>query len=368
MRVLPSGQRVLPSFFIVFLLVLTIAVQVSAAPAADTTTDAQTTADPSTTDSTPSVSESTTSTESTSTTTSDKTTSTTTSSTSTSSTSTSSTSTSSTSTTTMSTTSITTSDTSTSTSSDTTTSSVSTTTTSTSSSSTSTGGAIVTIPPTANAPYMQTSNTPEGTVFIAVGAILGLIGLAVLAWRGMVAWSVNRSVRRAALAHSSENKRLMRGSRKKRGTTVYTAAPAGDVSLEKLGAATRASVRPNRRVPSSNSGLFFSPTAGGAGSHNSINATGNRASTYLPSGYYAAAGSSTPVRDASGSHPDISSPSLPNIGTYDTPHNQRGSYVGGSTSSLNLSQTPQGRAPSAYLEDLFENHPPPNNSGRRHHR
>ncbi|KAJ5147570.1 hypothetical protein N7476_000908 [Penicillium atrosanguineum] len=360
MRVLPSGQRAQPSFFILFLLVLAIAVQVSAVPAADTTTDAQTTADPSTTDSTPSVTESTTSTESTSTTTSDKTTSTTTSST------TSSTSTSTTSTTTMSTT--TTSDTSTSTSSDTTTSSVSTTTTSTSSSSssTSTGGAVVTIPPTANAPYMQTSNTPEGTVFIAVGAILGFIGLAVLAWRGMVAWSVNRSVRRAALAHSSENKRLMRGSRKKRGTTVYTAAPAGDVSLEKLG--TRAGVKPNRRVPSSNSGLFFSPTAGGAGSHNSLSATGNRGSTYLPSGYYVAAGSSTPVRNASGSHVDLSSPSLPNVGAYDPPHNQRSSYVGGSTSSLNLNQTQQGRAPSAYLEDLFENHPPPSNSDRRHHR
>lgn len=215
---------------------------------------------------------------------------------------------------------------------------------------------------------MQTSNTPEGTVFIAVGAILGLIGLAVLAWRGMVAWSVNRSVRRAALAHSSENKRLMRGSRKKRGTTVYTAAPAGDVSLEKLGAATRASVKPNRPGPSSNSGLFFSPTAGGAGSHNSLNASANRGSTYLPAGYYAAAGSSTPVRDASGSHADLSSPSLPNVGAYDPLHNQRGSYVGGSTSSLNLSQTPQGRAPSAYLEDLFENPPPPSNSDRRYHR
>jgi hypothetical protein len=216
---------------------------------------------------------------------------------------------------------------------------------------------------------MQESNAPEGTVFIAVGAALGLIGLTLLAWRAMVAWSVNRSVRRAAMLHASENKRNLRGSRKKR-STPYSAAPAADFSLDKLGAATRASYKPH--VPNANNGLFFSPTAGGpTGSHASLNATGstgNRGSTYLPAGYYAAAGSSNsgpgdvPYSPTAG----LSSPSQPPTSAYQDPH-QRQSYVGASTSSLNLNQAPQGRAPSAYLEDLFENHAPPNNSdsGRR---
>lgn len=216
-------------------------------------------------------------------------------------------------------------------------------------------------------------------MFIAVGAILGLIGLAVLAWRGMVAWSVNRSVRRAALAQTSDKKRLSRrGGGRKRSHGVYAAAPGNDVSLDKLGAATRASYQPSKRVPSTNSGLFFSPTAGGAGSHHSLNNAGNRGSSYLPAGYYAAAGTSTPVRDASGSQTNVysptaglssptgfhagSSPSLPAVGSYPEIPHTRHSHIGASTSSLNLSQAPQGRAPSAYLEDLFESHTSPRHS------
>ncbi|KAJ5180501.1 hypothetical protein N7492_003711 [Penicillium capsulatum] len=343
-------------------------------PAEATADAAQTTDDPSTTDSIPSVTDTTAAT-------TDPTSATSASENTTTSTSKSS----ETSTTMDSTTETSSSETSSTTDSSTTTSSVSTTTTSTSSS-TSTAAPIVTVPPTAGAPYLETTNTPEGTVFIAVGAILGLIGLAVLAWRGMVAWSVNRSVRRAAMATSSEPKRIMR-DRKKR-SAVYTAAPSGDVSLDKLGAATRASYKPSKRVPSSNSGLFFSPTAGGAGvagsgSHASLHTPGNRGSGYLPAGYYAAAGSSTPVRESGGAPPmryspaggmtspgdyPPSSPTLPPIGTYyDAPHNPRHSYLGTSTSSLNLNQPPQGRAPSAYLEDLFESHTSPreSESGRR---
>ncbi|KAJ5997734.1 hypothetical protein N7522_009394 [Penicillium canescens] len=349
MRVLPRGLgKAQPSMILLLLLVIAIAAQVAAVPADDTSTEttdaARTTDDPSTTDSTKTTAATTTETSSssTSTSTSDKTTSTT---------SSSSTRTTMDTTTTSSSETSTTSDTSTSTSS------VSTTTTSSTSSSSSTTAAAI-------------SAAPEGTVFIAVGAALGLIGLTLLAWRAMIAWSVNRSVRRAAIIHASESKRLLRGSRKKR-STPYTAAPAADVSLDKLGAATRASYKPNR-IPSSNSGLFFSPTAGGGphGSHASLNATGNtgnRGSTYLPAGYYAAAGSSTPAAGA-GEVPyspaaGLSSPSLPPTGVYHDSHNQRQSYVGASTSSLNLNQAPQGRAPSAYLEDLFESHVPSHNSG-----
>ncbi|KAJ5356508.1 hypothetical protein N7517_011117 [Penicillium concentricum] len=356
MRVLPQGLgKSKPSFLLLLLLVISIAAQVSAVPADETTTDtdaAKTTDDLSTTQTTSSVSETTTS--STTSTSKSKSTSTT----------------SSDSTDTTMDTTTTSSSSSTKSDSTTTASSVSTTTeSSTSSSTTTTDAAIVTIPPTANAPYMQESNAPEGTVFIAVGAALGLIGLTLLAWHAMVAWSVNRSVRRAAVMHASESKRLLRGSRKKR-SIPYSAAPATDVSLHKLGAATRTSYKPNR-VPSASSGLFFSPTAGGpTASHASLHAAGsagNRASTYLPAGYYAAAGSSNPAPEPLYSPTaGLSSPSLPPAGVYHDSHNQRHSYVGASTSSLNLNQAPQGRAPSAYLEDLFEGHVPhSSDSGRR---
>ncbi|KAJ5497037.1 hypothetical protein N7463_009024 [Penicillium fimorum] len=359
MRVLPQGLgKSKPSFLLLLLLVIAIAAQVSAVPADETTTDtnaAKTTDDLSTTQTTSSVSETTTS--STTSTSKSKSTSTT----------------SSESTDTTMDTTTTSSESSTTSDSTTTTSSVSTTTESSTSSSTTTttttGAAIVTIPPIANAPYMQESNAPEGTLFIAVGAALGLIGLVLLAWHAMVAWFVNRSVRRAAMMHASESKRLLRGSRKKR-SIPYSAAPATDVSLHKLGAATRASYKPNR-VPSASSGLFFSPTAGGpTASHASLHAAGsagNRASTYLPAGYYAAAGSSNPAPDPLYSPTaGLSSPSLPPAGVYHDSHNQRHSYVGASTSSLNLNQAPQGRAPSAYLEDLFEGHVPhSSDSGRR---
>ncbi|KAJ5178117.1 uncharacterized protein N7500_000816 [Penicillium coprophilum] len=354
MRVLPQRLGTAkPSFLLLLFLVIAIAAQVSAVPADETTTDtdaARTTDDLSTTQTTSSVSETTTS--------------------STTSTSKSTSTSESTETTTMDET--TTSISSTTSESSTTTSSVSTTTKSSTSSSSSTAdSAIVTIPPIANAPYMQESNAPEGTVFIAVGAALGLIGLTLLAWHAMVAWSVNRSVRRAAVMHASESKRLLRGSRKKR-SVPYSAAPATDVSLHKLGAATRASYKPNR-VPSANSGLFFSPTAGGpTASHASLHAAGgagNRASTYLPAGYYAAAGGSNPAPSGEPLYSPtagLSSPSLPPAGVYHDSHNQRHSYMGASTSSLNLNQAPQGRAPSAYLEDLFESHVPhSSDSGRR---
>ncbi|KAL4893357.1 hypothetical protein BDV59DRAFT_29986 [Aspergillus ambiguus] len=235
---------------------------------------------------------------------------------------------------------------------------------------------VVTVPPVGDAPYMQKSDTPEGTVFIAVGAVLGFLGFAVLAWRGLVAWSVNRSVRRAALMHSSETKGLLR-SKKKR-STVHTHASMPAVSLEKLSSNKRGSYANPRssKVPSSSSGLFFSPTAG-------MHTSGNRGSSYLPAGYYAAgnaaAGSHQSMQFSSSDLPGLgpqsqgyvrtrSGPSPPGTPTHEpSPHHAaRQSYVGGSTSSLNLSSPPpQGRTPSAYLEDLFENHAPKHNRDSR---
>ncbi|KAF4213346.1 hypothetical protein CNMCM8980_000664 [Aspergillus fumigatiaffinis] len=241
------------------------------------------------------------------------------------------------------------------------------------------GFPVVTVPPTADAPYMQKSNTPEGTVFIAVGAALGFIGLAVLAWRGLVAWSVNRSVRRAALMHASEKKGLLR-SKRKRSSRHSRAVPAS-MSLEKLPPHHRNSYNPRAsNIPSTGSGLFFSPTAG-AGMHTS----GNRGSSYLPAGYYAAGNAaptgsqnipySTPemrphsqgyIRTKSNPSPPRS-PGLSPGGLHDTHYDPptRHSYVAGSTSSLNLASPTHGRTPSAFLEDLFESHAPQSDNGHR---
>ncbi|KAF7593370.1 hypothetical protein BBP40_011559 [Aspergillus hancockii] len=231
---------------------------------------------------------------------------------------------------------------------------------------------VVTVPPLAGAPYMQTSDTPEGTVFIAVGAVLGFLGMAVLAWRGMVAWSVNRSVRKAAIMQSSEAKGLLRSKRKRSAHRSH--GPAPSVSLEKMGPGHRASYANHHRsskAPRSSSGLFFSPTAG-------MHSAGNRGSSYLPAGYYAAGSAAA----GSGSHQSMqfsasdlpglgpqaqgytrtrsgpSPPGTPTHGVYESQYNtSRHSHLA-SNSSVNISSPPQGRTPSAYLEDLFENHPP----------
>ena len=54
------------------------------------------------------------------------------------------------------------------------------------------------VPPTANAPYMQESRLPENFVFIVVGACLGFIVLVIFAWRLLSSWSMNRNSKRFA--------------------------------------------------------------------------------------------------------------------------------------------------------------------------
>ncbi|KAE8152556.1 hypothetical protein BDV25DRAFT_150841 [Aspergillus avenaceus] len=261
----------------------------------------------------------------------------------------------------------------------------------TSASSTSTNDyPVVTVPPLAGAPYMQTSDTPEGTVFIAVGAVLGAMGLAVLAWRGMVAWSVNRSVRKAAIMQSSEAKGLLRSRRKRSSHRAHGNA----VSLDKLGSSGQRgsdshSQRHSRasKTPRATSGLFFSPTAGvhGAPAPGGSGGPGNRGSSYLPAGYYAAGaaaggaggGSHQSMRFSASDLPGLgpqaqgytrtkSGPSPPGTptGVYESQFNtSRHSHLA-SNSSVNLSSPGQARTPSAYLEDLFENHPPQDRDGR----
>ncbi|KAI9814781.1 MAG: hypothetical protein M1827_003047 [Pycnora praestabilis] len=234
-----------------------------------------------------------------------------------------------------------------------------------------------TVPPTANAPFMQKTNLPEGTVFIIVGAVLGALGLAVLAWRGLVAWSLHRSVRRAALQqHISDSKSQFRPPR----GGFYSNVGGSTLSLDHLTSPGGRNGGKSSKAHTPTSSLFFSPTAG-TGAHT----PGTRGSSYLPAGYYAT-GNAAPGNGSGMTHiggggsiglstlgPNSHgysrtrsigpspprSPSLPPTRGGDTAY--RGASNAGLTthkSSSTLNLPPQGRAPSAYLEDLFENHPP----------
>ncbi|KAF2652260.1 hypothetical protein K491DRAFT_605306 [Lophiostoma macrostomum CBS 122681] len=271
------------------------------------------------------------------------------------------------------------------------------------------------VPDTSNAPFMQKSNLPDGTVFICVGAALGAFLAAVLIWRGMVAWSLHRSVQRAAMAQNlADHKAMMDAPGRKRG--MYNVVGGNStLSLDRLSAAPTGISRPskpftsdkNTGTPPKNTSLFFSPTAGGTGG---VRDSVNRSSTYLPAGYYqtgsAQPASGSPVTHVGGHGHHLSthslqtpgnrmstrsgispplSPSLPpssrgydrarpsndnlsmynrnSVATLGTPGTSRGLYghEHGNVSQLSLnvpggSSVAGGRAPSTYLEDLFENH------------
>jgi hypothetical protein len=239
----------------------------------------------------------------------------------------------------------------------------------------------------------------------------------VLAWRGLVAWSLHRSVQRAAMQQNMADMKAMSAvPGKKRG--MYNVVGANStMSLDHLAAAPIGNSKSNKPFAQAPGGtppgktassLFFSPTAGGAaGLRDSV----NRSSTYLPAGYYAS-GNAAPAQGSPithiGGHQNLSanslatpgnrfshrsgisppeSPSLPpsrgtygrappsrdglsmynrnSVATLGTPRDTR-SGVYGHTSNENVSQlslnvpggtsVAGGRAPSAYLEDLFENH------------
>ncbi|KAF1815846.1 hypothetical protein P152DRAFT_389913 [Eremomyces bilateralis CBS 781.70] len=263
------------------------------------------------------------------------------------------------------------------------------------------------VPNTAQAPFMQKSNLPEGTVFIVVAAILGFLAFCVLVWRASIAWSLKQSVRRAAMAQTlPDSKALLApggapnapGSRGR----VYPHGTANNMSsslsLEKLSNAGKGTSlmkdNPKRKstgpAPGPSTSLFFSPTAG-AGIHTStspvpgISPSATRTpSAYLPAGYYPtgtglpAGGANSTTLGAVPGAPmggsllnmgpsaqgyqrarslgtdEPGSPQLPPSRGYD-----RGSVYDRSsipsTSTLNLGapRDPNQRVPSAYLEDIF---------------
>lgn len=273
---------------------------------------------------------------------------------------------------------------------------------------------VVGVPDTAGAAFMQKSDLPDGTVFICVGAILAFFGLGVLVWRGLVAWSLHRSVKRAALAQNLADLKDMSAAPGARKRGMYNVVGASStMSLDHLSAAPTGTSKPPKpfastatSTPPKSNSLFFSPTAGGStGLRDSV---ANRSSQYLPAGYYASgnaqAAQGSSMTNVGGVQSHLStnslanpgnrlsarsgisppqSPSLPpsrgydrappsrdglsvynrnSVATLGSPSGRAGVYGHdhGSASQLSLNvpggSATGGRAPSAYLEDLFENH------------
>lgn len=246
------------------------------------------------------------------------------------------------------------------------------------------GGYVVvapSVPPTANAPYMQTSNLPEGTVFIVVGAILGFMAMSVLLWRGLVAWSLHRSVKRAAnmqnMTDTKEHFRTPAAPFYKSYSDHESTMSLTNLTPKGAAKGGKKSQRPRTGDGNVPSNLFFSPTATTSGA--GLATTGNnRNSSYLPAGYYAS-GAAAPANGAGhvsiGGH--VPSISLSNLGHQSMGYSRarsmgpsppdspgysvdRASRYGGSSSTLNLNAAYGGqeRVPSAYLEDLMNDTAP----------
>jgi hypothetical protein len=231
------------------------------------------------------------------------------------------------------------------------------------------------IPPTRNAPFMNHSTLPDGTVFIVVGAILGAFGLGILLWRTIVACLLHRSVERAALAqHAANNGR----GPKDKNAASFPAPPAqfykyveressGSLAGAGLGASTgrRTNRGPTPSATPSQTNLFFSPTAAGGAS--GMGSSNRDSARFLPSGFYASASPNPATHHAQGNSINMSTlrpssrgrggmgpspPESPDVGPRVVSRNF-------STSSLNLNRPPSpgARAPSAYLDDLLDEQP-----------
>jgi hypothetical protein len=231
----------------------------------------------------------------------------------------------------------------------------------------------VTVPPMNNNPYLSHSTLPEGTVFIAVGAILGGLGLAIVGWRMASAISLRRSIKRGenagpSMSHTllGDDKALLYPGDPSRAGDFYS---GGNLSTDNLKTSSK------KEMPTGTGhNLFFSPTAevmnsaktansgtnGSFGGNDSFSSTFGsnmqRSSVYLPAGYYTPGNNgvqnsaasmtsrTTRVFSMHGANRDsgVGTPSL------------RASSYHPSTSGLSAPQNNQTRAPSAYLDDLLK--------------
>ncbi|KAK9376462.1 uncharacterized protein V1513DRAFT_395406 [Lipomyces chichibuensis] len=223
------------------------------------------------------------------------------------------------------------------------------------------------IPVTNNNPFSKESNAPEGTVFIAVGSVIGGIALAILGWRGLVAYSLHKSLKASSAAYTSEPKGTgtpsgrggFFGSKRQKAGAFYATGAGSALSLDQLTSTGRAinNARPisayddigmPRTGPSFNTSTFYSPTAGAMGMSapigNALSGLGtNRSSTYLPSGYYG-------VNNGASSSASLS------VRYSSVPQNHRAPSPGAilrAEPSLAVPQQGQ-RVPSVYLDDLLD--------------
>ncbi|KAK9245645.1 hypothetical protein V1506DRAFT_537526 [Lipomyces tetrasporus] len=222
------------------------------------------------------------------------------------------------------------------------------------------------IPVTSNNPFLKESNAPEGTVFIAVGSVIGGIALAILGWRGLVAYSLHNSLKASAATYASESKNTATrrggffGNKRQNAGGFYGTGAGSSMSLDQLTSTGRAmnNARPisayddigiPRTGPSFNTSTFYSPTAGAMGMSapmgNASSGIGtNRSSTYLPAGYYGMSNGASSSASLSARYSSV-------------PQNQRAPSPGGAlrtTSNLAVPQQGQ-RVPSAYFDDLLDN-------------
>lgn len=207
---------------------------------------------------------------------------------------------------------------------------------------------------------MNHSTLPDGTVFIAVGAILGAFGLAIIAWRTIVLCLLHRSVERATLAQYAANDKASTFPPPPSQFHKFLdrdPSPVGGAAGAIAGRIHRKSRGPAPAATASQTNLFFSPTAGPGGS-TGIASSSTRDSRYLPSGFYASA-SPMPGHNP-GNSISLSTLRPSSRGRMETPPHSPivAPHRNFSASSLSLNRPPSAneRAPSAFLDDLLGEH------------
>ncbi|KAF5092518.1 hypothetical protein D0Z03_002820 [Geotrichum reessii] len=246
----------------------------------------------------------------------------------------------------------------------------------------------VTVPSNEFNPFLKQQKAPEGTVFIAVGSVLGAIALVVIAWNVALAVIHRRNARHFHDIGSDPTPLMAEIKDPYAGyNSGNTGAGAGGLNnsdhsggVGLFGANNKEASRSRSMI---NSGLFFSPTAQVLNSAQVQNANSanpsitssmasstagvgiiggpGRASVYMPAGYYDGSGNGGARSVRNMSMYSMSNASMAG-GHQATPPPGAMSMlsVPNSTSNPRISQLAAGeqqrpsvRAPSAYLDDFL---------------
>lgn len=226
----------------------------------------------------------------------------------------------------------------------------------------------VIIPNMVGNPYLQTSNYPDGTVFIIVGSCLAGIALILIGWRVVYSYLLRRQTQQTRKTTTYPEMNEQRPYTGTNGSPKhFTSAPFAprDISMDYLKPATnpgdRRSVvssfsnrpstgrpptgatRPpsavgNPIVPGSSSSMFYSPSAHPGGMTAAALGTqaSDRNSAYLPAGYYLRDGNQT-----TSPRQGINTPSSPSLlmGDNSAPMTR----LSRSTTGASLSTSPMSR-------------------------